>query len=198
VRVSQAQAVAIATLDDPSPEVARDAAIALQNYGSPEAEAALWKRLEKLHNKWKDNPFGLHPHRGAIVMAEDSGVEDALVSALLAGQGWFADQSSIRRLKDLSSEEMHPRLDMALSVLDEKQFQLSLRWWPQNDVFFDLGWYQGTGMAAFEEKLAQFPAGSHFRIVTTQAEQEARAADFARVQQAMVANGLQLEIESPR
>jgi hypothetical protein len=198
VQVSRVQAVAIATLDDPSIEVARDAAVALQHYGSPEAEAALWKRLAKLHDKWKDNPAGLHPRAGRIVMAEDSGLEDALVNALLAGEGWFADESLIHRLKDLSSEEMQPRLDEALKALSEKQFQLSLQWWPEDDMAFELGWYQGTGLTAFEEKLRQFPAGSHFRMITTHAEQEAHAAEFTRLQNAAASNGQVFDIEVPR
>jgi hypothetical protein len=51
IRIPQLEAVAIATLDDPSPQTASDAAQALQKYGSPKAENALWARMEKFHRK---------------------------------------------------------------------------------------------------------------------------------------------------
>ena len=197
VRVPQVQSVAIASLDDPSARAASDAATALQHYGSPSAEKALWARLEMLHEKYKDHPELLHPQPGMIAYDYDSGLEQALVNAILDGQSWFADESTILRLKDLTSSEMQNSLNAA-GPDPQKQFQLVLRWWPEDDMNFTLGWYDGKGLSALKEKLAQFPAGSHFSMVTTKAEREAYAADFAEVEAAIAANGDTLEIESPR
>lgn len=53
IRRPKLEQIAIAALDDPSPEVVRDAAQALSKYGSAKAEARLWSRLESFHNQWK-------------------------------------------------------------------------------------------------------------------------------------------------
>jgi hypothetical protein len=54
IRRPKLEQIAIVVLNDPSPEVARNAAEALEKYGSGTAEAALWARLEKFHEQWKD------------------------------------------------------------------------------------------------------------------------------------------------
>jgi hypothetical protein len=44
--------LAIEFLDDDDPEVVIDAATMLGQYGSAEAEEALWRRFEKWHCEW--------------------------------------------------------------------------------------------------------------------------------------------------
>src|ERR1019366_7350283 len=51
-RLPAAQQSAIEALDDPDPEVVQDAAIALGRWGTADAEAPLWARLERLHREW--------------------------------------------------------------------------------------------------------------------------------------------------
>jgi hypothetical protein len=78
------------------------------------------------------------------------------------------------------------------------EFELNLSWGPEDEGSFTLGWYSGTGMADFRQKLAQFPAGSRFRMVTTRAEQELRRAEFAEVENAASANGQSVEFIAGR
>lgn len=199
VRMPKVEHVAIAALDDHETSVARDAATALQHYGSPAAEAPLWTRLERFHQFWKDKLDSLlHPVPNSIVYDNDSGLEQALVQAILQGQSWFADAGAIRRLKDLSSPTMQAELDGALQALGVGEFELDMSWWPEDELRFTLGWYSGTGMARFEEKLSQFPPGSHFRMLTTQAQREAHQAEFAEAEKAASANGQVIEIIAPR
>jgi hypothetical protein len=169
VRMPQVEKVAIAALDDPEPAVARDAAQALQHYGTAAAESALWGRLEKFHRKWKDRPDELlHPRPNMIVYDSDSGLEEALVQGISLAQAWFADAATIRRLKDLSSPAMQRELDDTLQALGAGAFNLNLSSWPEDELSFTVGSYSGNGMGNFKEKLAQFPPGSHFRLITTQ------------------------------
>lgn len=63
---------------------------------------------------------------------------------------------------------------------------------------YTIGWYNGKGMASFKEKLAQFPPGSQFRIVTTKAEMDANKAEFAATEEAASANGLRIDVLSTR
>jgi hypothetical protein len=53
-------------------------------------------------------------------------------------------------------------------------------------------------MASFTEKLAQFPPGSHFRMVTTKAVQKALEGKFAAAEQAASPNGQIIEVLAPR
>ena len=73
-----------------------------------------------------------------------------------------------------------------------------MRWWPEDELNYTLGWYSGEGMASFKEKLAQFPPGSHFRIVTTEAVQQAYQAEFAEARRAASENGQIIEVLPPR
>src|SRR5260370_20755376 len=90
IRRPKLEQIAIAALDDPSPEVVRDAAQALRKYGSAKAEAPLWVRLEKFHNQWKNRQDELHYRPGVNpeVLAE-IGLEQVLVQAVTNGQAWF-------------------------------------------------------------------------------------------------------------
>jgi hypothetical protein len=199
VRMPQVEKLAIQLLNDPAPAVASDAAKALEKYGSLETENALWTRLQGFHEQWKDKPDEmLHPRPNMIVFDKDSGLEDALVLGILHGQAWFADAAKIRRLKDLSSPAKQDELDGALQSLGSGEFTLHMQWWPQDELNYTLGWYTGEGMANFRDKLAQFPAGSHFRMVTTKAEQEAHQAEFAKAERTASENGQTIEMLAPR
>ena len=75
---------------------------------------------------------------------------------------------------------------------------VDMRWWPKDELNYTLGRYSGEGMANFKGKLAQFPPGSHFRMVTPKAVQEAHQAEFAEGERAAAANGQTIEILAPR
>jgi len=196
IRVPQLERVVIAKLDDQSPSVARDAAVALQEFGSSNAEAALWARLEKLHTKWKDKPDRrLHPQLGASDFNKDSGLEQALVDGIAKGQAWFANDETIRKLKALFSPAMQEDLDNISKALHERNFGLNLTSWPDTDLQFTVGWYRVTGMAALKEKLAQFPAGAHFVDYTSINDRRGHPAEIAEVTKAIEANGQTLEIK---
>jgi hypothetical protein len=199
LRIPKVEKVAIAALDDPEPAVASDAAQALQHYGSPTAESALWARLEKFQRKWKDRPDELlHPRPNMIVYDSDSGLEEALVQGISLAQAWFADAATIRRLKDLSSLAMQRELDDTLQALSAGTFNLNLNWWPGDELSFTVGSYSGSGIGNFKEKLAQFPPGSQFRLIATKAEQKAHQAQFTEAENAATSNGQIIEVLAPR
>ena len=73
-----------------------------------------------------------------------------------------------------------------------------MRWWPEDELNYTLGWYSGEGMASFRDKMAQFPPGSHFRMVTTKAVQDAHQVEFAEAERAASASGQTIEVLAPR
>jgi hypothetical protein len=190
VRVPQVEQLAIHALDSSSLNQATAAAQALEEYGSPKAEAALWARLEKFHRKWMDQPdSALHPHPRIIDYDGDSGLERALVTAITNGQAWFVDAAAIRRLKELSSPALQSDLDRIAQDLADGSFEFNPNWWPDGNLQYFLGWYQGTGLDALREKLAQFPGGSHFSMMTSALERAAHSEDVASFSETASAHG---------
>jgi hypothetical protein len=199
VRRPKLEQIAIRTLNDPSLEVARDAAEALGKYGSGKAEIALWTRLEKFHEQRKDKADELRDGHGANpdVLAE-IGLEQVLVQAIANGQAWFSTEGTIRRLEELASLPMQPELDGILKEIQHGEYGLNLNWWPEGTLNYSVGRYNGEGMAALKEKLAQFPSGAHLNLITTVAERDRHSTEFAELENVAAANGLWLEIQSPR
>jgi len=145
VHMPEVEKLVIQQLDDPAPSVARDAAQALQRYGSSEAENALWARLEKFHQQWKDKPDELlHPQPNTTVFDSESGLEQVLVQGILLGQVWFADAATIRRLKELTSPTRQNELDGTLQMLRGGEFTLDMGWWPEDELNFKLAPWPNT------------------------------------------------------
>lgn len=198
-RLPVVEKLVVEELSDAAPSVASDAAQTLEKYGSPAAESALWARLEKFHEEWKDKPEEMQGRRPDMTIFDsESGLEASLAQGILDGQTWFADGGTIRRLRELTSPALQQELDDAQKMLESGDFSLHLSWWPRDELDYTLGWYSGKGMAGFREKLAQFPPGSHFRMVTTKAEREAHAAEFVEAERAASANGQSMEVVTPR
>ena len=102
---------ATASLDDEDAEVASQAASVLGQYGSADAEKALWRRLEKWHEAnesrseeiSKQNP-GV-PSRGAPALSGEVLIEQALRNALANGRAWVFDAEKLKRLRELCLTE---------------------------------------------------------------------------------------------
>jgi hypothetical protein len=167
--------IATATLDSPWTIAVRDAAESLMHYGSPSAEAALFARLERFHRRWMERPKELEDvPTGALAEGDERGLDEVLVKAISSAQAWFANADTLHRLKKLSSPAMQRDLDEDLDQLRTNSFRGIVSWIPDGKLRFNMGWYNGEGMANFKAKLAQFPPGSHVGL--TVAEESHRAA----------------------
>jgi hypothetical protein len=199
IRNPKIERIAIDALNDLSPDVVRSAAQALGRYGSPKAEGALWTRLDKFHEQWKDRADELHYRLGAKpdVLAE-VGLEQVLVQAIANGQAWLATEDNIHNLKGLASPQMQPELDGILQEIGRGEYGLNLNWWPEGKLTYSIGRYTGKGMVALKEKLSQFPVGTHFDLITTVAERNRHESEFAEVENAAVEDGLVLKLQTPR
>ena len=106
LRVPKVEQMAFDELEQAPPSVASFTSEALWRFGSADAEAALWKRLEELHTKWKDRLASeFHPDHGGISSDLDNGLELSLVRALIDGQAWCMDEKKLKRLRELASPE---------------------------------------------------------------------------------------------
>ena len=184
IRQPKLQQLAIATLDDPAPEVARDAAKALSEFGSPGAEDALWRRLEKFHRKLLGKPDSLlHAMPDMTEYDRDSGLEEALVNGITQGQAWFPTSEQIDRLKALSSPAMQRDLDSIAQTLREQQCTLLVTWLPDERVNYTVGWYNGLGLERLKEKLEQFPQQIRFTDVSTKPANGPAVDEFEQIEQ---------------
>jgi hypothetical protein len=189
IRRPELERLAIAALNDPSPEVATDAAEALRQYGSQKAEAALWTRLEKFREQRKDR---------ADDEQDEAGLEQSLVRAIQSAQAWFSTEDTIDKLKELASPSLQTELDSMLQEIRRGEYALNLNWWPEGVLQYTLGTYSGNGMAALKEKLAQLPSGTRLNVVTTVAERGRHRVEFAEIEDAAAASGAVLQIQTPR
>ncbi|HLN02014.1 MAG TPA: hypothetical protein VK335_22170 [Bryobacteraceae bacterium] len=120
------------------------------------------------------------------------------MEAIANGQAWFTTEGAIHKLKELASAQMQSGLDSLLQEIQSGDYALNLNWWPEGALNYTIGRYTRNGMAGLKEKLAQFPAGTHLGIITTVAERERQRAEFAEVENAAAADGLLLQIQTPR
>ena len=199
IRSPKIEQIAIAALHDPSPDVVRDAAQALSRNGSAKAEAPLWARLTIFHDQWKDRQDELHYHPGVKPdLLAEIGLEQPLVQAITNGQAWFITEESVNILKEMGSPQVQTELDGILVEIQDGEYGLTLNWWPSGMLNYSIGRYTGRSMAALKEKLAQFPTGTHLDLITTKAELERHRAEFAEVESAVAAEGLTVQIQTPR
>jgi hypothetical protein len=140
--------MAVSALDDPSSEIARDAAQALSKYGSAKAETPLWARLQKFHEKWKDRYDLLRYRLGAKPeLLAEIGLEQALVQAITNGQAWFATEDTIDGLKEISSQQVQKEissqqvqqeLDGILQEIRRGECGVNLSWWPEGTLNYSV------------------------------------------------------------
>lgn len=201
VLLPQIESIAIKALNDASIEVAIDAAESLGKYGSSKAEAPLWNRMEKLHEK-EMKPRDQARRETTNAQNEDllreTRLEQVLTQAIVNGHAWFVTADSVERLKQASSSQMQPELDGMLAEIRRGDYSLTLNWWPDGMLSYTVGWYSGKGMAGLKEKLAQFPAGTQLATGTTIRERNQHQSEFGEVAEAASASGLVLHVQTPR
>ena len=156
----EVERLALLHLHDPDPQTAADAAKTLGAYGSPAAEASLWARMREWHKEWAGKADQLEPTDKNSAPAPGQ-LEFALTQALATAPGWLLDAPQLRTLEALCVTPQ-ARINVTAMVLD-----------PSAPVFITGGGADEWGVAqydslpslsALEHKLAQFPAGTRFRL----------------------------------
>jgi hypothetical protein len=141
---------------------ARNAAEALAQYGSPEAEEAMWKRLREFHAQWSERGDELTIRPGMRFDANQAtGFQFGLVEALGGAQAWLLADEQITELENLTlgSEKAnvkhwHWSSPVVLTV------NLT---GPQMIINFT-GRYFATDVESMRNKVAQYPAGTRFEV----------------------------------
>jgi hypothetical protein len=184
--------IAIASLDDPDPELASDAASMLGSYGSADARDALLHRFERWHEEWAGREKELNAQDEKDGSKSQTRVEAALVHALANSPAWLADEDLLKRLRQLCvTKTCAGEADSAL-----RQFDTSVT------VFFDptdgsvvhasLAQYNVISWAALKEKVTQFPKGTTFKWSSDSPGSEADGRAFAELKEYLEKAGMKL------
>ena len=187
--------LATAALDDPSAEVGRNAAEALGRHGSAEAEPALWSRLRKFHDAWKDRYDELRPSPiFDRARSEQGSLEYALVQAIACGEAWISDADDLEKLRSVSSPPRQNDLSGSRAAWQSGQFNLSVNWYGDGRLFYDVAQYSGDSIERLIRKLRQFPKGSRFEWRLQSVVADRHRDEIESVERAARSAGLVLEI----
>jgi hypothetical protein len=163
------ETMAISTLNDPDPQLVRDAAEMLGNYGSKDARDALLHRFEQWHEVWDGREKELTEQERSDPLNAQKRVEESFFRALANSPAWLADEEMITKLRGLCvSRNCTSEADSTL-----KQFGSNIT------VFFDfssskvahtsIGQYNVLSLEQLKSKVTQFPKGTTFTFSSDRA-----------------------------
>ena len=149
---------AITALDDQDLEVANDAALALGRWGTAKSEDALWARLKRFHQEWKDRESELRvtPDYGSPV-GRATALESTLVSSIATGTNWICDSEKLERLRALASPRQQMQISSWSKQWDEGNALILPNWFPEDQLTFGVLQYSNLDEEQFRAKLSQMP-----------------------------------------
>jgi hypothetical protein len=183
--------IAIAALDNADAEVVSQAAGVLGQYGSADAEKALWRRLEKWHEAAQS--------QGEEELSSGQGkIQEALHQALTNGNAWLSDPEKLRRLRDLClTDKTRQELDQ---LINNWEYKISVDFDSFDDEAseFRVAHYQLKSLASLREKLLQFPKGTvfTFKVVRNRGDSSKPEELFQMLKSYLEENGMKLERET--
>ncbi len=184
------QDVLIAALDAPETDTACAAASTLAKHGSAAAEAALWRRLERLHAEWKGRPELLR--HSFLDPDRDGGVrhvEMALAQAIETGMAWPCEGEGYRRLHELVVSAHMKEQTGHHARAPSGRSNLTLHRMGSGEINIRAAQYTLASFAALEAKLEQLTPGTVFFWNAWGEE----SGDFARMDRTLAKRGMTLE-----
>lgn len=157
---AEVEEAATAALDDENSEVVSQAANVLADYGSADAEKALWKRFEKWHEAMESRS---EPEKELTV--DDEKIEKALREALSTGQAWFSDPEKLKRVRDLClSDKERQEVDGMISNWEPQIYIDTTYPFGDETPRFGVANREIKSLDRLKDKLLQFPGGTLFKL----------------------------------
>lgn len=159
--------VAISALDDDNLEVANDAALALGRWGTAKTEGALWARLKRFHQAWKNRDGELRftpDHNSAIARA--TALESTLVNSIATGTNWICGPEKLERLRTLASPRPQMQISQWSKQWEQGEALIRPNWYPEDRLSFGVLQYSNLDEEQVRAKLSQMPGGTrlYFQI----------------------------------
>lgn len=176
------QQLAIDALDDSDSDLVQNAALALGNWGSPAAEAALWARLRRFHAGWdgradelRSTPDYRSPASHAVAL------EQQLVSAIARGTNWICPSEKLVRLGQLVWTKGESRqIEGWIKQWNQDSASINPNWYPEDKPTFSVLQYDALTEEQLSQKLAQLPTGMRLRWQFWQAVEISPPVSMAR------------------
>ena len=159
------EALAVAHLDDPDPQVVINAAETLGRYGSAASAQALRAQFDRWHRAWEGRQDELGYSRTQDRPNAMQGmVEHAFLQALGRGQAWLTGDADLRELRALCvTDNCRTQADQIVGAAGDTRITISRVDDPDNSVV-SLAQYQLAAISALRQKLAQYPKGTSFTL----------------------------------
>lgn len=164
---------AIATLNDPDPEVVNDALIYLMSYGDKSCETPVFDRYVAWSRQWSGRENELEARlAGSTGNWAEIGLGENLARALIANQGWLADDGLISRVSQLCvGKQMCDRVKQVADMAKVEPFSVSaFRVGSMQN--YEIAQYSAKSLELLDVKIAQFPRGSKFVLQNSQPDTE--------------------------
>jgi hypothetical protein len=161
----EVEEAAAAALDDDDPEVVSQAAVALGEHGSADAEKLLWRRLEKLREALS---IGGEGPGAQELNGDQEKIEKDLIEALTHGQAWIMDPEKLTSARDLCvTKKSRDEVDRLISGWKALIYvNLNIFGEPYS---FNVAHYRFESLASLKQKLLQFPKGTVIEFKTSSA-----------------------------
>jgi hypothetical protein len=157
--------VAITALDDRDLEVANDAALALGRSGTAKAEPALWARLERFHEQWKDQEGELRvtPDYNSPI-GRATALESTLINAIATGTNWICGSEKFERLRTLASPRQQVQISQWSKQWERDDALIIPHWYPEDRLSFEVLQYSNLDEEQFRTKLSQMSKGTKLQF----------------------------------
>ena len=146
--------------------VKRGAAAVLGRSGSPKSQQPLWETMEYFRSWWKEREGDLRTPAGF----EGILLERTLRTALAKAGGWVLGEAELRRLLELCSSA-ECRAGVAEWLRNAKAPVRIDNYTHLDQIAFNVAQYSVSGEDGLRMKLAQFPAGTTFRVAEARSEE---------------------------
>jgi len=189
---------AIATLNDPDPEVINDAFIYLMSYGDKSCERPLFDRYVAWSRQWSGRESELEARQaGSLGNWAEIGLGENLASALIANQGWLADDGLISRVSQFCiGKQLCDRVKQMANTAKVEPFPVSA-FKAGSMQNYEIAQYSAKSLELLDAKIAQFPRQSRFVLENYQPDTEDQRHLEDQVKAVFEYRGMILE-KSPR
>jgi hypothetical protein len=156
--------LALKALHDSDAEVAGNAALYLERYGSETAEQPLWTRYIAWSRQWlgREKELRITFGAGQNPNTWEANLGQALARALVQGNGWLCDEARLQRILELAvGEHVRSVAEKARISIPDRSIHF-LRGQPDQPAWFFLAQYDQITLDQLHKKLAQYPPGTQF------------------------------------
>jgi hypothetical protein len=187
------ESAAVAHLTDSESEVVANAVEMLGRYGSPAAEPPLRAAFERWHAAWQDRADEVQPRlTQPHVQLPQSMVEYRFVEALAQAGGWVADKTTVDALRALCvTDSCRTTVNRMVDQIDRGEIDTFVL--DRDDVRGTIAQYDVESLAQLERKLAQYSAGTRFRLRVRAPTPEIEASIRERIVRAARGRGIEIE-----